>query len=82
MMTWQDRGLSDDNPFSGEEQDHHIRLRENLLAAIITVTLVVTGAWLTDELTEDSQGCYRPDGGCEAWGVPIDQIGFDNFLQQ
>jgi hypothetical protein len=36
---------------------HHKRIRHNLLAAIITATLVVTGAWFTDDLTEDSQGC-------------------------
>lgn len=79
---WQDRELSDDNPSSGEERDDRNRIRDNLLAAIVTATLVVTGAWLTDERTEDSQGCYRPDGGCEAWGVPIDQIGFADFFRQ
>jgi hypothetical protein len=60
---WQDRQLSDDSPWSDEEQDRN-RIRDNFLAAIVTATLVVTGAWLTDELTEDSQGCYRPDARC------------------
>jgi hypothetical protein len=81
-MIVQDRELSDYNPISREAQDNRNRIRGNLLAAIVTATLVVTGAWLTDELTEDSQGCYRPDGGCEAWGVPIDQIGFADFFRQ
>jgi hypothetical protein len=60
--------------------DHRNRMRDNLLAAVVTATLVVTGAWLADELAEASQSCYPPDGGCEARGVPIPTIGFDEMM--
>jgi hypothetical protein len=79
---WRQRPLSASRRLYDEEQDYRNRMRENLLAAIITAALLVTGACLTDELMEDSQGCYRPDGGCEAWGIPIDQIGIVDFFQQ
>jgi len=57
-------------------------MRGNILAAIITATLVMFGAWLADELAEDSQSCYQPDGGCEAWGVPAAAVGFDASILQ
>jgi hypothetical protein len=79
---WQGRALSNGRRLYDGEQDYRNRMRENLLAAIITATLLVTGACLTNELLEATQSCYRPDGGCEAWGVPIAQIGFADFFQQ
>ena len=60
--------------------DHRNRMRGNLLAAVVTATLLITGAWLTDELAEASQSCYPPDGGCEARGVPIPTVGFDEMM--
>jgi hypothetical protein len=51
-----------------------------LLAAIVTATLLITGAWLADELAEGSQSCYPPDGGCEARGVRIPTVGFDEMM--
>ena len=54
---------------SGDE-GHRSRMRGNVLAAIVVATLLTTGAWLADELSEDSGSCYAPDGGCEATGVP------------
>jgi hypothetical protein len=62
--------------------DHRQRMRENLLAAIVTATLLVSGAWLADELAEASQNCYVPDGGCEARGAPIPMIGFDEMMSK
>ena len=59
--------------------DHRQRMRENLLAAIVTATLLISGAWLSGELAEASQSCYAPDGGCEALGAPITMIGFDEM---
>jgi hypothetical protein len=55
-------------------------MRDNLLAAVVTATLVVTEAWLADELAEASQSCHPPDGGCEARGVPIPTVGFDQMM--
>jgi hypothetical protein len=60
--------------------DHRQRMRENLLAAIVTATLLISGAWLADELAEASQSCYAPDGGCEARGAPIPMVGFDEMM--
>ena len=60
--------------------DHRRRMRENLLAAIVTATLLISGAWLADELAEASQSCYAPDGGCEARGAPIPMVGFDQMM--
>jgi|HubBroStandDraft_4_1064222.scaffolds.fasta_scaffold1178340_2 hypothetical protein len=60
--------------------EHRQRMRENLLAAIVTATLLVSGAWLADELAEASQSCYAPDGGCEARGAPIPMVGFDEMM--
>jgi hypothetical protein len=60
--------------------DHRRRMRENLLGAIVTATLLITGAWLTQELAEASQSCYAPDGGCEARGAPIPVVGFDEIM--
>jgi hypothetical protein len=60
--------------------DYRNRMRDNLLAAVVTATLLVTGAWLADELAEASQSCYPPDGGCEARGVPTPAVGFDEMM--
>jgi hypothetical protein len=60
--------------------DNRNRTRDNLLAAVVTAALVVIGAWLADELAEASQSCYPPDGGCEARGVPIPTVGFDEMM--
>jgi len=60
--------------------DRRIRMRDNLLAAVVIATLLLTGAWLADELAEASQGCYPPDRGCEARGVPISTVGFDEMM--
>jgi hypothetical protein len=79
---WQKRELSKHQPSSCDTEGYRRRMRANLLAAIVTAILLTTGAWLADELGEASQSCYRPDGGCEAWGVPIDQIGFADLYQQ
>ena len=49
-------------------------MRSNLLAAIVVVVLLMSGAWLADELSEASRSCYPPDGGCEAMGVPAPQL--------
>ena len=56
------------------EEDYRDRMRANLLAAILTAMLLMTGAWLADELAEAGQNCYPPDGGCEATGVPPPQL--------
>jgi hypothetical protein len=61
---------------------HQIRMRANLLAAIITGTLLLIGAWVADELAEASQSCYPPDGGCEATGVPAPILGFDEMMRR
>jgi hypothetical protein len=58
---------------SDSEEDYRDRMRANLLAAILTAMLLMTGAWLADELAEARQSCYPPDGGCEATGVPPPQ---------
>lgn len=46
------------------------------------VLLLAAAASLSDELAEDSQSCYWPDGGCGAWGVPtlrsVFRISFKN----
>jgi hypothetical protein len=55
---------------SDSEEDYRDRMRANLLAAISTAMLLMTGAWLADELAKARQSCYPPDGGCEATGVP------------
>jgi hypothetical protein len=47
---------------------------------MVTATLLITGARLADELAEASQSCYPPDGGCEARGVPIPTVGFDEMI--
>jgi hypothetical protein len=60
--------------------DHHRRMRENLLGAIVTAALLFSGAWLTEELAEASQSCYAPDGGCEARGAPIPLVGVDEIM--
>ncbi|HWO32020.1 MAG TPA: hypothetical protein VNO32_24755 [Candidatus Acidoferrum sp.] len=52
----------------------------NLFGAIITAVLLITGAWLVDELGEASESCYRPDGGCEASGVRAPAISFDEMM--
>jgi hypothetical protein len=59
---------------SDSEEDYRDRMRANLLAAILTALLLMTGAWLADELAEASQSCYPPDGGCEATGAPPPQL--------
>jgi hypothetical protein len=60
--------------------DHRNRMRGNLLAAVVTATLLIAGGWLADELAEASQSCYPPDGGCEARGVPVPTVGFDEMM--
>jgi hypothetical protein len=60
---------------SNLKSDHRGRMRDNLLSAIVMTALLITGAWLADELTEASQSCYPPDAGCEARGVPIPTVG-------
>jgi hypothetical protein len=77
-----ERALSNSRRLYGGEQDDRTRMRENLLAGIITATLLVMGTCLTNELLEAGQSCYGLNGSCEAWGVPIDQIGFSDFFQQ
>jgi hypothetical protein len=71
---WQRRVLSTIE--SDRECDYRVRTRSNVIAAIITATLLITGAWLADELAETDQSCYPPDGGCEARGVPAPILGF------
>jgi hypothetical protein len=81
---WRERNLSEGKSTRHESkfetQSFHERMRANVLAAIITLTLLVAGACLADELLEDSQGCYRPDGGCPAWGVPVPIVSFDEIF--
>jgi len=60
--------------------DHRNHMRDNLLAAIVIATLLLTGAWLADELAEASQSCYPPDRGCGAGGGPIPTVGFDEIM--
>ena len=60
--------------------DHRDRMRENLLAAIVTATLLILGAWLAGELAEASQSCHAPNGGCEAGGASIPVVGFDEMM--
>jgi hypothetical protein len=79
---WQERALSDSRRWHGGEQNDRNRMRDNLLAAIITAALLVTGACLTHELLEASQSCYGSDSGCAAWGVPTGQVSFSEFFQQ
>jgi hypothetical protein len=75
---WQCRVSS--NSESDLVPDHRNGMRDNLLAAIVTAALLITGAWLADELAEASQSCYPPDGGCEARGIPIPTVGFDEMM--
>ena len=49
-------------------------MRSNVLAAIVVAVLLMSGAWLADELSEAGRSCYPPDGGCEATGVPAPQL--------
>jgi hypothetical protein len=77
-VMWQRRVSS--NAESDLVPDHRNRMRDNLLAAMVTATLLITGARLADELAEASQSCYPPDGGCEARGVPIPTVGFDEMI--
>lgn len=79
---WPQRTLSDASRVHDLEQAYRDRMRENLLAAMITAALLVTGACLTNELLEAGQSCYGRDGGCEAWGAPVGQIDFADFFQQ
>jgi hypothetical protein len=74
--------MRQDGKHFDENESYWDQLRDNFLGAIVAVILVVTGACLADELMEDSQSCYPPDGGCEARGVPVDQIGFIDVFQQ
>jgi hypothetical protein len=65
------------------DDDHcQVSMRDNMLAAIVVVLLLAAAASVTDELAEDSQSCYWPDGGCGAWGVPLAAIGFQEFFQE
>jgi hypothetical protein len=50
--------------------DERTRLRANVLAAFLIVTLMLVGGVVADELWEASFACYAPEGGCEATDVP------------
>jgi hypothetical protein len=58
-----------------------VSIKDNLLAAIVVVLLLAAAASVTDELAEDSQSCYWPDGGCGAWGVPATEVSFHDVFQ-
>jgi hypothetical protein len=73
------RSVSTNRHWPDREQAYRRRMRDNLLAAAVIAVLLMSGAWLADELAEASQGCYRPDGDCEAWGIPAAAIGFDTM---
>jgi hypothetical protein len=78
----QKSNVSNNVPVPENEEEFRDRMRVNFWAAIITTALILAGAFLTDELAESYQGgCYRPEGGCEAWGVPTATIGFEEFWQ-
>jgi hypothetical protein len=81
---WRKRNLSGGRSTRREDdfeaENFNVRMKANVLGAIITLTLLVAGACLTDELLEDSQSCYRPDGGCPALGVPVPIISFDEIF--
>jgi hypothetical protein len=78
----QKSNVSGNVPAPGTEEEFRDRMKVNFWAAIITSALIMAGACLANELAETYQGsCYRPDGGCEAWGVPSATIGFDEFWQ-
>jgi hypothetical protein len=64
------------------DQNGAVSMRDNVLAAIVVVLLLAAAVSLTDELAEDSQSCYRPDGGCGAWGIPTAEITFEDFFQE
>jgi hypothetical protein len=70
-----------DDDQSGD-QSGAVSMRDNVLAAILVVLLLAAAASVTDELAEDSQSCYRPDGGCGAWGVPAAEVSFHEFFQE
>jgi hypothetical protein len=65
-----------------DDQSGTVSMRDNMLAAIVVVLLLAAAASVTDELAEDSQSCYWPDGGCGAWGVPEAAINFQEFFQE
>jgi hypothetical protein len=73
LTMWPDRIVVIKSGRSSGDQDHRARMRSNALAAIVVAVLLMSGAWLADELSEDSRSCYPPDGGCEATGVPAPQ---------
>ncbi|HEY4406842.1 MAG TPA: hypothetical protein VGN55_19525 [Xanthobacteraceae bacterium] len=65
-----------------EDQNAPGNMRDNVLAAIVVITLLAAGAGIADELVEGSQGCYKPDGGCGAWGIPTAEVTFEDFFQE
>jgi hypothetical protein len=65
-----------------DDQSGAVSMRDNVLAAILVVLLLAAAASVTDELAEDSQSCYWPDGGCGAWGVPAAEVSFHEFFQE
>jgi hypothetical protein len=74
--------VSNNAPVPGNEEEFRDRMRANFWAAIVTTALIVAGACIANELAETYQAdCYRPDGGCEARGMPAATIGFDEFWQ-
>jgi hypothetical protein len=73
LTMWPDRIVVIKGGRSSGDEDHRVRMRSNALAAIVVAVLLMSGAWLADELSEDSRSCYPPDGGCEATGVPAPQ---------
>jgi hypothetical protein len=70
LTMWRDRIVVINEGRSSGGEDHRSRMRGNMLAAIVVAVLLMSGAWLADELSESSRSCYPPDGGCEATGVP------------
>jgi hypothetical protein len=69
-LIWRDRIVVINGGRSSGDEGHRLRMRGNMLAAIVVAVLLTIGAWLADELSESSRSCYPPDGGCEATGVP------------
>jgi hypothetical protein len=67
---WPDRIVVIEGGGSSGDEDHRARMRSNALAAMVVAVLLMSGAWLADELSEDSGSCYPADGGCAATGVP------------
>ncbi len=71
---WPDRIVVIKGGRSSGDEDQRARMRSNVLAAIVVAVLLMSGAWLADELSEAGRSCYPPDGGCEATGVPAPQL--------